>query len=250
MQKCCKTLPQSGIYAISSKIDERIYIGSSKQLNARYIRHKSELNKGKHSNQFLSNFAAKYGIDNLKFWVIEECGEKDLIEREQHYIDLLFSKCAKKNVMNINPLATKPPQTQDTRNKISAAQKGRVPHNKGQKMSDEQKQKLIGLKHSPEALEKMRNAKLKNPTKYWLGKTHTQETRNKISEIQKGKTISEETKLKKSKKGIWITPSGEELLILNISEYCKINGYEKSNFCRAYNDSSKKAYGFQIKTRL
>jgi hypothetical protein len=42
-------------------------------------------------------------------------------------------------------------------------------------------------KASPETIEKMRQAKLKNPTRYWLGKKRSEETNKKISETKKGK---------------------------------------------------------------
>ncbi len=82
-------------------------------------------------------------------------------------------------------------------------------------------------KHSKEAKEKMRLAKLKNPIKYWLGKKrkgewklseenkrniglaslgrkHSEETKLKISNTHKGKKLSEEhkKKLSNSHKGV------------------------------------------------
>ena len=45
----------------------------------------------------------------------------------------------------------------------------------------------VGFKHSAESIEKIREAKKKNPTRYWLGKKnpHTEEHKRKISEINK-----------------------------------------------------------------
>jgi len=71
-----------------------------------------------------------------------------------------------------------------------------------------------GQKHTLETRDKMRQAKLKNPTRYWLGKTRSEETRKKFSDAKKknpvnywlGRHRSEETKKKlseafKGKKG-------------------------------------------------
>src|SRR5690606_8866441 len=45
----------------------------------------------------------------------------------------------------------------------------------------------VGFKHSDETRNKMREAKLKNPSRYWLGKK-----RPDISEMNKGKVFSAE----------------------------------------------------------
>ena len=54
-----------------------------------------------------------------------------------------------------------------------------------------------GKKHSKEAKEKMRKAKIKNPVRYWLGKKRSEETIKKMSEAVKGKHYSPKTEFKK-----------------------------------------------------
>jgi hypothetical protein len=44
----------------------------------------------------------------------------------------------------------------------------------------------LGKKHSPETIQKMREQKLANPTKAWLGKARSEETRKKIGDAQRG----------------------------------------------------------------
>ncbi len=44
-----------------------------------------------------------------------------------------------------------------------------------------------GKKHTKEAKEKMREAKLKNPTRYWLGKKRSEETIKKMSVSSRGR---------------------------------------------------------------
>lgn len=55
---------------------------------------------------------------------------------------------------------------------------------------------LLGKKRSPETIEKMRKAKLKNPTKYWLGKKRP-EVLNWLTPIKKGQRLSPLTEFQK-----------------------------------------------------
>jgi len=80
----------TGIYKISSLIDNRIYVGSAVNIDKRKYVHFHTLRNNKHKNAKLQNFYNKYGENNLKFEVIEYCNKDTLIEREQHYIDTLL----------------------------------------------------------------------------------------------------------------------------------------------------------------
>ena len=78
----------SGIYKIQSTIyPERIYIGSAKDINGRWIRHKSELNRNIHNNKKLQNHVNKYGLDDMKIEIICLCTENELVALEQFYLD-------------------------------------------------------------------------------------------------------------------------------------------------------------------
>lgn len=74
-----------GIYRIYSTIDDRCYIGSSKNLYSRTSSHKSQLEKNKHHNSKLQNFANKYGCDKLEVEVIVLCKEYELCEMEDYF---------------------------------------------------------------------------------------------------------------------------------------------------------------------
>lgn len=56
--------------------------------------------------------------------------------------------------------------------------------------------------YSPEVREKMRLAKLKNPTRYWLGRKRSDEFRRVLSIKNKGKRLSIQTRLKMSQSRI------------------------------------------------
>lgn len=76
----------SGIYAIKSKLDNRVYIGQSKTVRKRLLRHRNYLVKKCHVNNKLQGFCNKYGIENLDFIVIEYCSEFILNEREKYWV--------------------------------------------------------------------------------------------------------------------------------------------------------------------
>lgn len=80
-----------GIYKIVNTINDKIYVGSSIELDVRLNNHKYMLNSNSHYNTYLQNSVNKYGMDNFNFVIIEECDEKDLISRENHYISLYQS---------------------------------------------------------------------------------------------------------------------------------------------------------------
>lgn len=79
-------LAQFGIYKISSISTARIYIGStSHSFQKRLYEHVRQLSKGEHANVFLQNHFNKYGLDDLKFEIVEAFTEKNLgrlIEQE------------------------------------------------------------------------------------------------------------------------------------------------------------------------
>ena len=80
-----------GIYKITNKINNKIYIGSSKNIANRWKDHMSELESGDHSNYKLQNAINEFGIQNFTFEVIEvittKYDRKYLLTREQYYLD-------------------------------------------------------------------------------------------------------------------------------------------------------------------
>lgn len=90
---------KSGIYLIKNLINNKIYVGSSVDLNRRIKTHFNSLIKGNHQNNHLQNSFNKYGIENFRIEVIENCSKNRLREREQFYLDNL------KGLYNVSPLA-------------------------------------------------------------------------------------------------------------------------------------------------
>ena len=82
---------KSGIYKIRNLIDEKFYIGSSKDIDHRWTCHKRRLNNNEHDNPILQNAWNKYGKDSFVCEVIElvDNNPKLLFEREEYYFKML-----------------------------------------------------------------------------------------------------------------------------------------------------------------
>lgn len=117
MKAISKNLTFSGIYCIINLVNNKKYIGSSKNIRTRLWCHRAELRHGHHDNCHLQRAWNKYGESNFDFYIIEKCEESLLLEREQFYIDTQSPE------YNINPITTKPPVTEETRRKQSITRK-------------------------------------------------------------------------------------------------------------------------------
>ena len=85
-----------GIYMIKNLINNKIYIGKSKDIVRRWYEHKSDLRHNHHDNCYLQNSWNKYGESCFEFNIIERClNEEDLDEREKFHI--FFYKADDKN---------------------------------------------------------------------------------------------------------------------------------------------------------
>lgn len=82
-------LRKCGIYCITNTVNNKFYIGSSKNIYHRLKRHSSDLSKGKHQNPYLLNAYKKYGSSAFTVSILEEISLDKLSEREQYYIDTL-----------------------------------------------------------------------------------------------------------------------------------------------------------------
>lgn len=77
-----------GIYQIRNLVNNKVYIGSSKNLKNRKCHdHLNTLKRNKHQNNHLQNAFNKHGKNNFVFEVIEFCEEKDLKDNEQYWLD-------------------------------------------------------------------------------------------------------------------------------------------------------------------
>jgi len=151
---------KSGVYIIKNLLNNKVYIGSSKNVDERWVKHKFTLNNKKHCNGHLNRAWNKYGENNFKFSVIEYVELDNLIEREQYYIDY-YDACNQNIGYNIAPKAgsnlgwcpsektrkrmsesakKKPPVTEETKKKLSIARMGNK--NACRIVTDEERKKM------------------------------------------------------------------------------------------------------------
>ena len=77
----------SGVYKITNNITGDFYIGSSKNIEKRWSKHRSPSVHKQRPNSKLYKAMASYGLDNFTFEIIEETD--NLREREQYWIEQL-----------------------------------------------------------------------------------------------------------------------------------------------------------------
>lgn len=158
-----------GIYKITNPMGN-VYIGQSVNIDYRWKRYQKYIEEIK-SQTKIYNSIKKYGIDKHKFELIEECSIDLLNDRERYY---QIEYDSVKNGLNCKYTTTKSKTghlSEETKNKISEANKGRVFTNEWkQKISES----LTGRTIPNEVTEKrLRSRK---------GYTHNNVTINKIKE--------------------------------------------------------------------
>lgn len=164
-----------GIYKITNKINNKCYIGQSVNLESRIKSHKSMLKHHNEDNDLLNKATKKYGYENFEIEIIKYCKENELDFFEKYYINF-YNSYKRKNGYNIELGGS-------THKHLSEEQINRMKNSK--------KGKLTGID---------------NP---FYGKKHTQLTKNKISEKQKGnkycvgRIISQETRNKIGNANMW-----------------------------------------------
>lgn len=90
-----KTRRITSIYCIECLINNKKYIGQSIFTQRRFNSHKKDLRDNEHCNRHLQNAYNKYGLENFRFYILEEfdlfISSEDLTEREKYYIHLYNS---------------------------------------------------------------------------------------------------------------------------------------------------------------
>jgi len=191
-----------GVYKIINKIDGKIYIGSSLDLKRRFKEHKSHLKRDKHCNRYLQRAWNKYGEDNFEFIILNsfesiEC--KDLLILEQEQIDL-FKSYDSSLGYNLSKTADRNSgwhMTESAKQKIREKNSGVLNYFFGKHHTNEVKQ-LISKVHKGKIISQEHRDSISRVNKGCKRGIVSIETRQKISLANKGKVRDEETKLKLS----------------------------------------------------
>jgi GIY-YIG catalytic domain. len=113
-----------GIYAIINIINQKLYIGSSKDLKYRKRKHFEGLRYNRHPNNYLQQSFNKYGEKSFDFKVIEYCKESKLLEREQYYINY-YQSCNRNCGFNLSLKAGRIVLTEEGREKMRQSHLGK-----------------------------------------------------------------------------------------------------------------------------
>ena len=91
-------IEKSGIYRIKNKVNNKSYVGSSVNMIRRFSKHRSNLNKDQHENNYLQKEWNKFGKDNFEFEMLciikenkREILKELLLQKEEEIIELLKS---------------------------------------------------------------------------------------------------------------------------------------------------------------
>ncbi len=85
-----------GIYKIQNKVDNKIYVGQSVNIEDRWRHH---LKDAGNDNNYFHNALHSYGKENFDFQVLEECSIEELDSRECYWIN--YYNCVYPNGYNL-----------------------------------------------------------------------------------------------------------------------------------------------------
>ncbi|MBQ9442638.1 MAG: GIY-YIG nuclease family protein [Selenomonadaceae bacterium] len=172
------------VYKITNLEDGKVYVGQTVQkLNERLRQHKHERRK---DHSLVDRVISKYGWENFKAEIIEECPREMLNEREKFWIK--FYDCMAPKGYNLTSGGDSDFTVSDeTREKLRVAGEGKI-------LSEETRAKIgaaqIGHEVTPETRAKISAAK--------KGIPKTEEHKAKLSVANKGKKTPPETRAKLS----------------------------------------------------
>ena len=150
---------------IRCKINGKSYVGQSKNISRRWKQHRWELNGGYHANKGLQDDWNAYGEDNFEFKVIQKCNKENLDDLEIIHIKELNTFENGYNETKGGKGSKGIMVSEETKRRISEANKGKEGFWIGKNLSEEHKNKL---------------------KEYRIGTKQSEETKNKISEATKG----------------------------------------------------------------
>jgi group I intron endonuclease len=118
----------SGIYQIVNLITEKRYVGYASNIGVRWNGHKYDLRNKKHGNPYLQKAWNKYGSENFRIKLLQECSKDKLCLYEDYWVKILKTEDREfgYNLKETDPNG-KAGQSQETIEKLKISHKGRRP---------------------------------------------------------------------------------------------------------------------------
>lgn len=237
------------IYKITCTENNRVYIGQTKNKRKRWDEHKYDLRRNQHHSVYMQRAFNKYGENSFKHEIIETCSSAKVDEKEIFWITF-YDSTNKLKGFNLESGGNKLKQlAQETKDKISAKNKVNYEHTKFALNSPE-----AILKRSVSNTGKKRSVKFRNRMKEiaesrtgeknsFFGKQHTNETKRKIGEANRGRALG------MPRKKIIATniETGEEIIFSSKCEASK-NGFPSRSYINRVLSGKYKQYnGYTFK---
>lgn len=182
----CQAVKKLGIiYLIINLINGKMYVGQTRQkLELRIGEHKR---KGNKNSLGIDGAIKKYGWENFKVEILEECPIEMLNEREIFWIAELKTKVPNGyNLTDGGGGGYGHSPSAETRAKISAANKGRPAPNKGKPCSEDTRRKISEANKGKPAYNKGKPSPNKGKPSHRKGKKLPKETCDKMSAARMG----------------------------------------------------------------
>jgi len=84
-------MKRSGVYLIRNLVSQKIYVGSSININKHWSRHRYNLRRGLHCNNIIQKDWNKCTESNFDFSIQELCLKQDLLTRETYWVNFYNS---------------------------------------------------------------------------------------------------------------------------------------------------------------
>ena len=223
------------IYKIINKIDNKCYIGQTMiSLEERWRQHKSD----RSNCRYLKRAFEKYSIENFEIKLICICFDEDLNKFETQYIT--YYNTLVPNGYNLRQGGNNAKQHQETKQKIGETL--REGYKSGRLVNKSKGKK--GKTHTEETKKKISEAltgrKVENPI---YGKIYSEEYKEKLRKIAKQRTINEETRQKISE--TLKQKNSQSNILFNVKR--KVLQYDmNNNFIASFNSLTEAANKYNV----
>lgn len=179
------------IYKIINLVNDKFYVGSTTNKKVRFREHRKQLRGNRHHCKHLQASWNKYGEAKFVFKVVEEVPDTNsLSQAEDRWLKEHFGKpyCYNSGAAAVAPWRGVYGKDHPNFGKLMAeGQKEQISATlKAFYAEDITNHPRFGKRHTEETKERIRQKKLANPTRAWLGKERSVETREKIGAAQRG----------------------------------------------------------------